>query len=133
MTLNLRIPQFFWWLPLSGAHQSAAIEAELLAVVAHASKSNWLQTRQPDLRLLDEATIKRFLQRDQNIVHSAESAPLRRFLAMLREIGVAPAKPPEPKSDQRRFFGGGVQSLVKGPSAARSRLQKLAETIFSCG
>ena len=30
--------------------------------------SNWLQTRQPDLHLLDEATIERFLQRDQNIV-----------------------------------------------------------------
>ena len=66
--------------------------------------SNWLQTRQPDLHLLNEATIARFLQRDQNIVHSAESAPLRRFLAMLREIRVAAAKPPEPISDQRRFF-----------------------------
>jgi hypothetical protein len=56
------------------------------------------------LHLLNEATIARFLQRDQNIVHSAESAPLRRFLAMLREIRVAAAKPPEPISDQRRFF-----------------------------
>jgi hypothetical protein len=36
--------------------------------------SNWLQTRQPDVHLLNEATIERFLQRDQNIVHSAESA-----------------------------------------------------------
>ena len=41
-----------------------------------------LQTRQPDLYFLDEATIKRFLQRDQSIVQSAEPAPLRRFLAM---------------------------------------------------
>lgn len=66
--------------------------------------SNWLHTRQPDLHLLDEATIERFLRRDQNVVHGAESAPVRRFLAMLREIGVAAAKPPEPISDQRRFF-----------------------------
>jgi site-specific recombinase XerD len=66
--------------------------------------SNWLQTRQHALHLLDEATVERFLQRDKNILHSAESAPLRRFLAMLRELGVAAAKPPESVSDQRRFF-----------------------------
>ena len=60
--------------------------------------------RQLDLHQLDEATVERFLQRDPNIVHSAESAPLRRFLAMLREIGLAAAKPPEPKNDQQRFI-----------------------------
>ena len=90
--------------------------------------SNWLQTRQPDLRLLDEATIERFLRRDQNIVHSAESAPLRRFLAMLRESGVAAAKPPEPISDQRRFFDEytvspnrtAVFPIAKGTNAIKS-------------
>jgi site-specific recombinase XerD len=84
--------------------------------------SNWLQTRQPDLHLLDEATIKRFLQRDQNIVHSAESAPLRRFLAMLREIGVAAAKPPEPISDQRRFFDEYRRYLLQERGLAEATL-----------
>src|SRR5437588_12493269 len=45
--------------------------------------SNWLRTGQVDLQQVDEATVERFLQRDLNVVHSGESAPLRRFLAML--------------------------------------------------
>lgn len=84
--------------------------------------SNWLQTRQPDLHLLDEATIERFLQRDQNIVHSAESAPLRRFLAMLREIGVTPAKPPEPRNCQQRCLDEYRRYLLHERGLAESSL-----------
>lgn len=84
--------------------------------------SNWLQTRQPDLRLLDEATIERFLRRDQNIVHKAESGPLRRLLAMLRESGVATAKPPEPISDQRRFFDEYRRYLLQERGLAEATL-----------
>jgi len=84
--------------------------------------SNWLQTRQPDLRLLDEATIERFLRRDQNIVHNAESGPLRRLLAMLRESGVAAAKPPEPISDQRRFFDEYRRYLLQERGLAEATL-----------
>ena len=84
--------------------------------------SNWLQTRQPDLRLLDEATIEQFLRRDQNIVHNAESAPLRRFLAMLRESGVAAAKAPEPISDQRRFFDEYRRYLLQERGLAEATL-----------
>jgi hypothetical protein len=84
--------------------------------------SNWLQIRQPDVHLLNEATIERFLQRDQNIVHSAEAAPLRRFLAMLREIGVAAAKPPEPISEQRRFFDEYRRYLLQERGLAESSL-----------
>jgi site-specific recombinase XerD len=83
--------------------------------------SNWLQTRQPDLRLLDEATIERFLRRDQNIVHNAESGPLR-LLAMLRESGVAAAKPPEPISDQRRFFDEYRRYLLQERGLAEATL-----------
>ena len=59
-----------------------------MQLYAIARFSNWLRTWQVDLHRVDEATVDRFLQRDLNVVHSAESAPLRRFLAMLREIGV---------------------------------------------
>ena len=74
--------------------------------------SNWLQTRQPDLYLLDEATIKRFLQRDQNIVHSAESAPLRRFLAMLR--AKVPIDPVAIKADP--YLARGVSQPPAAPA-----------------
>ena len=63
-----------------------------MQMYAIARFSNWLRTWQVDLHRVDEATVERFLQRDLNVVHSAESAPLRRFLAMLREIGVTAAK-----------------------------------------
>jgi hypothetical protein len=75
-----------------------------MQMYAIASFSNWLRTWQVDLHRVDEATVERFLQRDLNVVHSAESAPLRRFLAMLREIGVTAAKPPEPRNCQQRFI-----------------------------
>jgi site-specific recombinase XerD len=65
--------------------------------------SSWLHTGQVDLHQMDEATVERFLHRDLGVVHSAESAPLRRFLAMLREIGVTAAKPPEPRNCRQRF------------------------------
>ncbi len=75
-----------------------------MQMYAIARFSNWLRTWQVDLHRVDEATVERFLQRDLNVVHSAESAPLRRFLAMLREIGVTAAKPPEPRNCQQRFI-----------------------------
>ena len=58
---------------------------------------------------VDETTVERFMQRDPGIVHSGESAPLRRLLAMLRQIGVTVAKPSEPTelscSDSRMSIG----------------------------
>ncbi len=53
--------------------------------------SRWLQTQQLDLHQVDEGAVERFLQRDPNMVHGSEAAPLRRFLAMLREIGLTAA------------------------------------------
>ena len=75
-----------------------------MQMYAIARFSNWLHTRQVDLYRVDETTVERFLQRDLNVVHSAESAPLRRFLAMLRAIGLTAAKPPEPRNCQQRFI-----------------------------
>src|ERR1700687_4882271 len=58
-----------------------------MQIYAIARFSNWLHAGQVDLHQVDEVIVERFLHRDLNVVHSAESAPLRRFIAMLREIG----------------------------------------------
>ena len=50
-----------------------------MQMYAIARFSNWLHTRQVDLYRVDEANVERFLQRDLNVVHSAESAPLTAF------------------------------------------------------
>jgi hypothetical protein len=55
------------------------------------------------LRQADETTIKRFLQRDPDIVHGGESAPLHRLLAMLRHSRVVVAQEPKPKNSRQRF------------------------------
>lgn len=93
-----------------------------MQMYAIARFSNWLTTSQVDLRQLDEATIKRFLQRDLNVVHSAESAPLRRLLAMLRAIGVTAAKPPEPRNCQQQFVDEYRRYLLQERGLAETSL-----------
>jgi site-specific recombinase XerD len=67
-----------------------------MQMYAIARFSNWLHSRQINLQLMDEGTIQQFLKRDLDS-HSGESAPLRRLLAMLREIGITAAKPVQVK------------------------------------
>jgi site-specific recombinase XerD len=74
-----------------------------MQMYAIARFSNWLQDRQLDLQRLDENTVKRFLRRDPDISHSAESATLSRLLGILRQIGVTMAKLPESRNQQQRF------------------------------
>src|ERR1017187_2066663 len=57
-----------------------------MQMYAIARFSNWLQTVQLDLHQVDEATVERFLQRDPSMLHGGESAPVLRFLALLREM-----------------------------------------------
>jgi integrase/recombinase XerD len=75
-----------------------------MQMYAIARFSNWLQTMQLDLHQVDEATVDRFLHRDPNIVHCAESASLRRVLALLRESGLTASKPSESKNSRQRFI-----------------------------
>jgi site-specific recombinase XerD len=75
-----------------------------MQMYAIARFSKWLQIWQPDLHQLDEFAVERFLQRDPGVVHGCESAPVRRFLTMLREIGLTAAKPPEPRNAQQRVI-----------------------------
>lgn len=79
----------------------ASVPMQLYAI---ARFSNWFHMSKLDLHQLDENTVERFLKRDPGIFHSCESAPLRRFLAMLREIGVTAAKLPEPRNSQQQFI-----------------------------
>ena len=67
-----------------------------MQMYAIARFSKWLRDRQFDLHQVDEAAVNRFLKRDPGVVHSCESATLRRLLAMLRQIGVTVAKASEP-------------------------------------
>ena len=84
-----------------------------MQVYAIARFSKWLHGRQLDLRQVDETTVERFMQRDPGIVHGGESAPLRRLLAMLRQIGVTVAKPSEPRNRQQRFTDEYRRYLLK--------------------
>ena len=59
-----------------------------MQMYAIARFSNWLLTMQLDLHQVDEATVDRFLHRDRNIVRCAESASLRRVLALLLECAI---------------------------------------------
>ena len=73
-----------------------------MQMYAIARFSKWLDTRRLDLYELDEVSVQQFLNRDTDARRGAEPAPLRRFLAMLRELGVTAAKLPEPGDCQQR-------------------------------
>ena len=75
-----------------------------MQMYAIARFSKWLRDRQFDLHQVDEAVVNQFLKRDPGVVHSCESATLRRLLAMLRQIGVTVAKASEPGTCHRRFI-----------------------------
>jgi len=84
--------------------------------------SNWLHDRQLDLHQVDEASVVRFLRRDPGVVHSGESAPLRRLLAMLRKIEVTRAKLPEPRNCQQRLTDEYRRYLLQERGLAESTL-----------
>ena len=93
-----------------------------MQMYAIARFSNWLQTWQVDLHELDEAAVERFLQRDPGMRRSGEPAPLRRFLAMLCEIGVTVAKVPEPSNGQQRFINEYRRYLLQERGLAETSL-----------
>ena len=98
---------------------SSSVPMQMYAI---ARFSNWLHGRQLDLRRVDETTVERFLQRDPGIVHSGESAPLRRLLAMLRQSGVTVGRPEEPRNRQQRFTDEYRRYLLKERGLAEATL-----------
>ena len=97
-----------------------------MQMYAIARFSRWLQTQQFDLNQVDEVAVERFLQRDPNRAHGGEAAPLRRFLAMLREIGLTAAKPPEPRNGQQRFIDEYRRYLLRERGLAETSLLNYA-------
>jgi len=93
-----------------------------MQMYAIARFSNWLGGSQLDLHQLDEAIVERFLRRHENVVHSAEAAPLRRFLAMLRAIGVTAAKPLEPRNCRQQFIDKYRSYLLRERGLAKTSL-----------
>jgi site-specific recombinase XerD len=93
-----------------------------MQMYAIARFSKWLNTVPFDLHQVDEAVVERFLRRDLHVVHGGESAPLHRFLTMLREIGVTAAKPPESRNCQQRFIDEYRRYLVQERGLAKTSL-----------
>src|SRR5215472_7734820 len=56
--------------------------------------SRWLNQKRIHLKDIDESIVQHFLQRDGDIIHRPEPETIHRLLLMLRENGVAAAKPP---------------------------------------
>jgi site-specific recombinase XerD len=97
-----------------------------MQMYAIARFSKWLHDWQLDLRHVDEDTVERFLKRDSNIVHSGESASLRRLLALLRRIGVTVAKAPKPKNCRQRFTDDYRRYLLRERGLAEATLMEYA-------
>src|SRR5947207_3298832 len=93
-----------------------------MQLYALARFSSWLDTGQIDVRQVDEAIVERFLHRDLNVVHSAESASLRRFLAMLRETGVTADKPAVARNCRERFVDEYRRYLLRERGLAETSL-----------
>src|SRR5260370_39738353 len=96
--------------------------------------SKWLRGGQFDLHKVDDATVNRFLKRDPGVVHSCESATLRRLLAMLRQIGVTVAKASEPGTCHQRFVIDYRRYLLREGGLAEATLGyfvRFAEQFFS--
>lgn len=89
---------------------ASSVPMQLYAI---ARFSKWLRDSHSVLNQLDEATVDGFLKRHPGVAHSSEPAPLRRFLTMLREMGVTPAKPPAPRDCQQKFLDAYKQYLLK--------------------
>jgi hypothetical protein len=93
-----------------------------MQMYAIARFSKWLRDRQFDLHQVDEAAVNRFLKRDPGVVHSCESATLRRLLAMLQQIGVTVAKASDPETCHQRFIVDYRRYLLRERGLAEATL-----------
>jgi site-specific recombinase XerD len=93
-----------------------------MQMYAIARFGKWLDRNNIGLRDLDESIVDRFLKRDRDVARSSEPAPLRRFMAMLREIGVAAAKRPEPKNQRQTRMSDYRHYLLKERGLAESTI-----------
>jgi site-specific recombinase XerD len=82
--------------------------------------SKWLDKKRIDLHQLDETIVDQFLRRDQHDIHEAEPAPLRRFLAMLREMGVTATRLSEPSTGRPSCINAYRRYLIQERGLAES-------------
>jgi site-specific recombinase XerD len=82
----------------------------------------WIDRNKIGLCDLDEDIIDRFLKRDRDAARSSEPASLRRFVAMLRDIGVAAAKRPEPRNERQTRLSDYRQYLLKERGLAEATI-----------
>jgi hypothetical protein len=98
---------------------SSSVPMQMYAI---ARFGKWIDGNNIGLCDLDEDTVDRFLKRDRDAARSSEPAPLRRFVAMLREIGVAAAKRPEPRNQRQRRLSDYRQNLLKERGLAEATI-----------
>jgi hypothetical protein len=72
-----------------------------MQMYAIARFGKWIDHNNIGLLDLDERVVERFLKRDRDVARSSEPAPLRRFVGMLREIGITATKRSEPRNSAR--------------------------------
>lgn len=75
-----------------------------MQMYAIARFSKWLHCHQLDLADVNEAAVERFLKRASDVLHSSETAVLRRLLKMLRQMGVAKAIESKPQNCLQAFM-----------------------------
>jgi site-specific recombinase XerD len=93
-----------------------------MQMYAIARFGKWIDRNNIGLCDLDEDTVDRFLKRDGDATRSSEPAPLRRFVAMLREVGVAAARPPEPRNQRQKRLSDYRQYLLKERGLAETTI-----------
>jgi site-specific recombinase XerC len=107
-----------------------------MQMYAIARFSKWLERQRLELFQVNETTVEQFLKRDPDVVHSGESAPLRRLIAMLRQTGVTEAKAAEPSSSRQQFIDGYRRHLLQERGLARTSLLNYVpaaeDLLFSC-
>src|SRR5215472_5610796 len=93
-----------------------------MQMYAIARFSKWLDIRQIELSQVNETIIEQFRKRDPGVVHSCESAPLRRFLATLRLIGVTEPGVAKPSSSRQEFINEYRRYLIQERGLAETSL-----------
>jgi site-specific recombinase XerD len=84
--------------------------------------SRWLNQQTIRLQDIDETIVRRFLQRDDDVIHRPEPETIQRLLLILRENGIAAAKPPLPLSAIQRCVEEYKNYLVRQRGISESSL-----------
>jgi site-specific recombinase XerD len=93
-----------------------------MQMYAIARFGKWIDHNNIGLLDLDERVVERFLKRDRDVARSSEPAPLRRFVGMLREIGITATKRSEPRNQRQTCMSDYRHYLLKERGLAESTI-----------